>query len=172
MLDLIRIGRILKSFGTSGQLKVALDDSILLDQNKNQFLFVDLEGSKVPFRISKLDHLSKDLLVSFSELNDMSDTHPFVNADIYLEKDKVVYNPDSGVKKSEFDKYVDFVIYLENQEYFGQVTEIIEYSQHVNFKVLTKEETVVIPFHQDFIISLDFDKKEMFLELPEGLKTL
>ena len=59
---------------------------------------------------------------------------------------------------------------LENKKLVGEVKEIIPNPGHDLLKIISPEnKEILMPFHEDFIITSDLRRKTITVRLPEGL---
>ncbi|HNL83092.1 MAG TPA: 16S rRNA processing protein RimM, partial [Chitinophagaceae bacterium] len=58
---------------------------------------------------------------------------------------------------------------VENKNILGSVLEVIEQPHQVLLGILYKEKDAYIPLHQETLIKINHDKKEIIVTLPDGL---
>nr|MCE2704432.1 16S rRNA processing protein RimM [Terrimonas sp.] len=51
----------------------------------------------------------------------------------------------------------------------GLITEVIEQPQQLVCKVFIQEQEVLIPLHEDTLLSIDHAAKKVIVQLPDGL---
>jgi 16S rRNA processing protein RimM len=54
----------------------------------------------------------------------------------------------------------------------GTVSGLEEYPMQTLFRIRREEKEILIPVHEDLILSIDPEKKEIVMELPEGIEEL
>ncbi len=58
---------------------------------------------------------------------------------------------------------------VENDKEIGLITEVIEQPQQLVCKVFIQEQEVLIPLHEDTLLSIDHAAKKVIVQLPDGL---
>lgn len=170
MLEFIHIGQSGKSRGLDGQFKIRVPDSFRPVVLSARALFVDLDGSKVPFLIKKCIEKG-DLYVKLDEVDSPEEASKLLNRPIYLDKKEV---PDVYLQelKEEIHPLTGYDIVDTSNNTIGKINEIIVYPEQLMAKVIYKEKVILIPIHQDFIIEIDKSQQSIVMNLPEGLLSL
>ena len=77
---------------------------------------------------------------------------------------------DENNQKPENQLLIDYQVYTRESILLGPISDIISNNGQwlLNIVYLNKK-NVLIPFHEDFIISIDKRKKIVVMDIPEGL---
>ena len=167
--DFLRIARVLKSYGTEGEILVGFREIGPEDLNLKEPVFIMFDGLPVPFFIeSYKEKGTSKALLHLTGVNDLTDAEELVGKDILAKKDSII-----GASDEEEELSVEDLIGWSLNDQKGQlVGEIIDYEPipgNPCLYVKHEEETVMIPLHDDLIIDIDEDAKTLSLDLPEGL---
>lgn len=166
-----KVGILGKSYGTSGELRLRVDAGHEEDVIKAQFLFVDIHGSKVPFAIESM-RAAKDVLITFSNVDDRDDAVHISGNEIYLPEDEIEsrFIPTTDFR---FGHYVGHtIIDNESSNEVGKIQSIREFPQQEMAIVVRGGQEIMIPLHEDLIISADDEEGILVMDLPEGLVEL
>jgi 16S rRNA processing protein RimM len=166
----VKVGICGKTHGADGEIKLRVDpgrEEICLS---SEFLFIDIDGIKVPFAVDGMRR-TRDLLVSFAEVKDKSRASKFVGREIYLPSDEVVNEPVQVPSTLEFNHLTGMALYASG-EYIGLVEEVRAYPQQEMAIVTYQQSEILIPLNDFLIDSIDEQEKRVEMKLPEGLLNL
>ena len=173
MQNYILIGNTRKSYGIKGEMKLHINEEYLEDIFNLQVVFLKIHGKQVPYFIESV-RTGNALLVKFEDINSPEETVAIASKEIYaLEKDLI---PEEErmfeIEGLEFEKYVGFELIDTEKGRVGIIKEVVEYPQQEMAIVEYEKREILIPLNHDLIESIDETKKEMVLQLPEGLLEL
>ena len=106
------------------------------------------------------------LRIKFHDINSELEANSIVNCEIYLPLNSL------PVLKGNKFYYHDVINYLVVDENFGEVGKIKNIKENISqdlFVIDYKSNDVLIPIHDEFIINVDRDKKQIIVKTPEGL---
>jgi len=162
----ILLGKITKVYGFDGTVTVRLEKNLKAGISELKSVFLETEGKPVPFIISESEDQGGDILrLKFDGYNTVEKVTGFMGCRVYL-------TSDATSKKSDKDQgeLRGYKVRLADNRFLGVVTEVIENPGQWLFNVnTTKGEEILIPLHEDLIISIDKRKKIIRMDLPEGL---
>ena len=170
MLEFIHIGQSGKSRGLDGQFKIRIDASLTEVVTKARALFIDLDGSKVPFLIEDCKDQG-DVLVKLEEVDNPEEASKLLNRPLFLDKSEV---PEAYFKQLEenIHPFTGFTIIDTEDVQIGSIIEIVEYPEQLMAKVNYKGKQVLIPIHPDFIVDIAEEQRHLKMNLPDGLLNL
>ncbi len=163
---LIPIGKIVKPHGIEGGMKIVLKDSFGgLDLNQ-QFVFVNFEGLPVPFWVTTF--LSNGFQQVFIERIDTKEAAiPFAGKEVFVEG-KIISSTTS--QSSNPYTWVGYHLLDLTSNQKGKIIKIEEYPQQLMATVhIIGDEEILIPLHEDFLVSVDDLSTLITVKLPEGL---
>ncbi len=161
--NLTKIGYVEKTHGTNGAVKLVLNiykNSIL---KKMEFLFLEIAGNKVPFKVESYN-ITADI-VKFTQFNNPMDANEILGCTVMIEDFVVpVYDEDF--------KPIDFEIINQDGLFIGKVIELIPIPNNPQLLIAYQDRQVELPWHIDFILAIDQKKKTMQYRIIEGILDL
>ena len=167
-LELIHIGFSTKSRGVNGHFKIKIEDKYKVDLKKARALFLNLNGSKVPFLIEEVQDLGQ-FVIKLEEIETPEEVTSLLSKEFYLDKKEVSIESFAENKAHEL---VGYSLFDQNENLVGEISDLEEYPNQLMATVTTNSKQVLIPIHNDLIISTDTEKKSITLTIVEGLLDL
>jgi 16S rRNA processing protein RimM len=162
----ILLGRITKISGYEGAVAVRLEKIFTENIPQMESVFLEIEGRPVPFFISSLEYSGADILkLWFEGYGTNEKISEFIGCRIFLTsglfRDKRV-NDDQNIK--------GFRVFAQEDKLLGSISEVLSNNGQRLISVISVDnKEILIPFHEDFIISIDPKNKIVIMNLPEGL---
>ena len=167
--DLIEIGKILKPHGVKGEM-IFLFTQVNFAEIDNNFYFFLLDGTYVPFFIKDFRCVSNvSASIKIEGVNTIEEAIAYNDTLIYLPKELLKDTQEEFDIESEWEQFIGYTVLDENNKLIGTIDSVDASTMNVLFVVVNKEEEFLIPATQDFIIEIDSKKKQLHLNLPEGL---
>jgi 16S rRNA processing protein RimM len=165
-LELIQVGKFVKTFGYKGELLLKTEAE--LDEiPETELFFVVIDKITVPFFVDteKTRFNGNDkLILKLNFVNSEKEAVEFVGRTVLAEKKDIVVSDDnadfelSGYEVFDFDRSI------------GIVENIVEIPGNPLISIInSKKKEVLIPFNEQFIVKIDSENRKLFLQLPEGL---
>ncbi|HLF63991.1 MAG TPA: ribosome maturation factor RimM [Saprospiraceae bacterium] len=165
----VRIGSTGKTRGIEGELKLYVDDGYLDDALNTGFLFLELNGNKVPLQIESMREI-KDILVKFHNINDPTAASKWSSLEVFLPIDEMTSDEAPEVlSQLEYHNLPGFIIYDVQLGNIGQILEVREFPQQEMAVIQYLDHEVLVPLNPVFIIEIDHEKRTVFMDLPAGL---
>jgi 16S rRNA processing protein RimM len=163
----ILLGRITKSSGYEGAVAVKLEKNFTENIPQMESVFLEVEGRPVPFFISGLDYSGADVLkISFEGYTTSEKINEFIGCRIFLTNDSL----DDNIQSADNQTLIDFAVYTQDGSLIGPVSDIISNNGQWLLNIISSDrKSILIPFHEDFIISIDKRKKKVVMDIPDGL---
>lgn len=158
---MLRIAKVLKSNGVDGDVLVSAPDVALEDLQGP--VLIDFDGLPAPFFIESCSRRGTGkYIVHLTDVCNLEDAEELVGR--FLMSDEV---------EEEDDAVQDFTGWkvLNRGDYVGTVTdcEPIPGNLCLYLKPAEDADEIIIPLHEDLIISIDEDSLTLNLNLPDGL---
>lgn len=165
--EFVDIGFIRKAHSYRGQAKVVIEDPFLEDLAEQEFVFVDIEGCKVPFYIESLQE-NKDLVLKLEHISNPEELLPFHQKRIYLLKESLRHSLEFIKQKEQGSRFEGMEMFHSSGEKVGVIDRVEEYPQQLMAVVRHPEKgELLIPLHEELIHSVEADK--IIMNLPDGL---
>lgn len=150
---MLAIARILKSYGTDGGLLVSSDVD-LESLEKGEPVYIVYDGLEVPFFISACTPKGSRYILHLTDISTLEDADEVVGRDILADVTEEADGPD----------FIGWTVY-DGDHKLGTVTDDAPIPG--NYCLYVGD--VMIPLHEDFIVSADHSTRTLILNLPEGL---
>lgn len=167
---LINIGKITKSFGRSGQIKIVFSGKLKLNLNIKGTIWLNISNKMVPFFIDSIASQDKQgTILSLQEINTPEKATELTGYEVFypvkVEKAIPITEQSTNVIKN-------FKLYNQSKKELGNILEVTESSGQVLLTVNNKGKQILVPFHENLLVDLDFEKQYIVLDIPEGLEEL
>ncbi len=186
--NLQQVAQVLKSNGTDGELVLGFREIAPEDINLQEPVFIVFDGLPVPFYIESFAKRGNTkALVRLTGICSMEDVEEIAGKAVYIEEDQL---PEMSIEEDGYAALVgwvlltpagDFSTSLEMTEEESEMTEepeLIEVGEITDFldipnnpcvEVETENGAVMIPLHEDLILSVDPEYQEIIMQIPAGL---
>lgn len=171
MIDLTQIGLTLKPHGKDGQLRVHVEDPFLEDFASARAVFIDLNGSPVPFLVEHIE-FKNHILVKLEELDSPEEAQPMTQCGLYLEKEELSEASLNHETESEWAWLVGYRVFQQEGIYVGSICSVSEGDFQTLVEIENDQSRFLWPYHPDFIIELNKEMKSLKIELLEGFTEL
>ena len=160
------IGKIVSSFGLNGEL--------ILQHHLGKK--TSLKGLEVLFIEKNKDEMLPYFITSTRIKNENEIYLQLEGIDV-KEKAKVVLQKQVWLGEEDFDKYaaksspISLLGYhiINEEKDLGEILEVIEQPHQLLCRINLNEKEVLIPIHEETLRKVDRKKREVHVELPDGL---
>lgn len=165
--DCFYLGKIVKKYSFKGEVLAKLDtDEPHLYENLES-VFVALGNNLVPFFIESSSlHKSELLRIRFEDVDTEADADSLMQAELYLPLDML---PKLSGNQFYYHEVIGFTVKDKRLGIVGTLQAILENTAQPLFQIDAQGKEVLIPMSDEIIVSLDRKKKELLLDVPEGL---
>jgi 16S rRNA processing protein RimM len=162
----IKIGKIVATFGVSGQ--------IILQHNlgkKSTFkgveaiLIEQIKGSLLPYFIKEVKpKTEQDNYISLEDITTKEMATKLIGKAVWLLQDdfKSITNKKSPIALLGYKVISD-------NEVLGTINEVIEQPHQILLTILYKGKEAYLPMHEESLVNIDHKQNEVHLNLPDGL---
>ena len=170
--DVYKIGRLGKPHGVKGEITFQFQDDVF-DRVDADYLIIEVDGILVPFFIEEYRFRSDEVaLLKLEDIDTQEAARQLTNSDVYFERR--LSDEDEDRDSSLFTLHSSFLIgyRLVNDadgKEIGTIAAIDDSTANVLFEL---EDGKLIPVAEEFIKTIDSDKREIRVTLPEGLLEL
>ena len=169
MYEFIRIGMVLKPHRKNGEFLADIDPRFFDDLQECQAVFLQIDGLEVPFFLESLDLDASGSYLKLEEFSAPEHVKPFNNTPLFLRKEDLVKAGSEGHQKEEMLGLTGFTLIDDNTGAHCTILSVEEYPQQLMALVAWKGSEALVPLAEDYILSVNPEKKEIVMELPEGL---
>ena len=179
-----QIAQVLKSNGTDGELVLGFRDIAPEDINLQEPVFIIFDGLPVPFYIESFTKRGNTkALVRLTDISSMEDVEEIAGKAVYIEDDQI---PEMSLEEDGFAALVGWMVLTpqipdqvgdDDMEItddmslmeVGEITEFYDIPNNPCIEVETENGAVMIPLHEDLILSIDPEYQEIIMQIPDGL---
>ena len=164
---MIKIGKIVGSFGIKGELKVYpytndidmfLKFKELYIDNKEEFSKIKITGSRKHKNI---------ILIMIEGIGNIEDSLPLLEKNIYIEESSL---PSLEEGESYVYQLLSSQVYDEAGNYLGAIEDVFSADAHDIYSVINDEgEEILIPVIPGVILSKDMENKKIVVKILPGL---
>lgn len=165
--DLKLLGVILKTHGYSGELVISLSFVPEKEIKKGEPVFVEIDGIPVPFFIDYFDvKTDKTAFIRFDDTDTSRKASSFTGCNIFTGAPVRESNESPDYSLSELEGYT---VTDRRSGYSGILKELIDLQSHSLMQIECRGKDVLVPLHEDIIVSIDSRRKAIIIDAPEGL---
>jgi len=163
-----KIGFIRKIHGVHGETVLEFEPAFEFSVEAAKRFFIELEGLLVPFFVTE-NRLrlksGKSALVFFDDVNSESYARRLVGQAVYLFNNEII---DEAEDTNELP-FIGFVLKDEKLQEIGSILNVEDFAGNIVLTVDYNGEEIMVPFNEDFLVSVDEELKIMVMKLPLGL---
>ena len=173
--NLLQIAQVLKSNGTDGELVMSVRNIAPEDINLKEPVFIIFDGLPVPFFIESFTKRGNTkALVRLTDISSMEDAEEVIGKAVYVDDSQV---PEMSLEEDGYAALVGWMVLTvegelsEESDLFevGEITDFMDIPNNPCLEVETENGAVIIPLHEDLILSIDPENQVIIMQIPAGL---
>jgi 16S rRNA processing protein RimM len=165
-MDYIHIGKIVATFGVKGEVVLVHGlekksnfkgvEVLFIEETKNSYLPYFIQSAKAKD--------STETYVKLEGVETKEAAHRFVQKQAWLQQEDF----EKVAGKRSMIGLIGFTIIDEGNN-IGTVEEVIEQPHQVLLRTTYNNKEAYVPLHEETLLKIDRKKKEVLVDLPEGL---
>ena len=162
----LQLGVISKPHGLKGALNIIVNPFAADKIEKNNPLFIEIDGQRVPFFIQELQAtVSEDhLVVKLEFINSLEEAKAFSGLKVFLD-----IKEQKKFANSDLNRLIGYQAIDENKNFRGTVTGFIDHNLNRILVIDFNGVEVMVPIADEVLLSIDDSGKIIKLSLPQGL---
>jgi 16S rRNA processing protein RimM len=162
----ILLGRIIKVSGYEGAVTVKLERLFSEKIPVMESVFLEIEGRLVPFLISGSEYSGAAILkLAFEGYDSPEKVIEFVGCKVFL-----TTREPAAAEIGDIDSLKGYTVFNQYNARLGFVEDVIRNPGQWLLNVISdSNKQILIPLHESLILSLDYEKRLLIMEIPEGL---
>lgn len=162
MHNLQYAGKIGKPHGIQGA--ITLHCEVDIDWDKLYTIFIELDGSPVPYLVEKIAFTSKKIIVKLKLVSSIQEAQTLVHKKFYVPKELIVSHT--------YEEYIGYTIFDVNAQ---QPIGILLDWQHASsaewiiVKHHSTQKEILLPYHSELIQDIDKDNKIIYYKAIKGM---
>ena len=180
--NLQQVAQVLKSNGTDGELVLGFREIAPEDINLNEPVFIVFDGLPVPFFIESFTKRGNTkALVHLTDICSMEDVEEIAGKAVYIEEGNL---PEMSLEEDGYAALIGWMLLTPAEDFqdevemeeeepalieVGEITDFLDIPNNPCIEVETENGAVMIPLHEDLILSVDPEYQEIIMQIPAGL---
>jgi 16S rRNA processing protein RimM len=165
--DLVPLGKIIKPHGIRGEVKVRLYNCDSETLKMGQSVWVKSQGNDpIIYVIEKLNLQSDKSRLKFKNVNDRNSAELLRDFTLSVCRDEF---PETVDEEFYLVDLIGFNVIDQAGKKVGKVSDIIENPANDILMILDGDKEHLIPMVDDFVTLFDFEKKQVTINLIDGL---
>lgn len=158
------IGYISKTHGLKGHIILRLNELINIDDEAIKSIFLDINGSQVPYFIEECRPNNTGYIVKLETIDTVDTSKKLIGKKAFALSDFILENDES------LNEFIGYAIIDTKLGNIGNIAAVDEKTDNAIVKVIHPSGVeIILPFNDDFIIEIDDDLKTIEFNAPEGL---
>jgi len=155
--------------GVQGQIKMDIDRRYEDAFEVLSVLFIEQASKKTPFFIENIDFNSGLHLVKLEEIDSKEAAQKLTNKPIFAREKDLPEIIEAEMTDDSIEQLIGYKIIDPEGKNIGTIEDIQEFPQQIMAFILYQGREVLIPLNNAFILDINPEKKEITMELPDGL---
>lgn len=166
MNEYFKIGKLVSTFGVSGQLILQHNLGKKNSLKGLESLFIeDKPDSFLPYFISTAKiKTEKETIISLEGIDTKEQAHLLLKKEVWLSENDFKKFAASSAPIS----FLGFMI-IDQKKELGEVLEVIEQPHQVLCRIIIDGKEALIPIHENSLEKIDKKGRKLYVSLPEGL---
>tara|TARA_B100001750_G_C15053565_1_gene372691 strand:- start:3 stop:515 length:513 start_codon:yes stop_codon:yes gene_type:complete len=161
-----KIGTIITKHGFNGSLILKVSGKYSNNLSIVDFLFIEINKKHIPFKLDSIKTFkNKSYKIKFNEVNDDAYANQLISKSVFIKSNDY---PDLKKETNIYSAIINFSAF-NNEVKIGEIININEDLPQPVFEINYKSKIVMVPIHEDLIINIDKENKNIFLRIPDGL---
>lgn len=173
MENLTLIGKVTKSHGLKGHVRMFIEEAFWDDFQEIDVLFLKLKGKEIPYFVEELGGELPNVIVKLEDVSSRESADQLANCEVWG-RDQDLSNTEEEflVENTDFGFLKGYALHDTELGLIGKIDEIL-YMPTQEMAVLEyNNKEVLIPLVDAYITSLDDKKQLVVMNLPTGLLDL
>ncbi len=169
----VTIGRTRKAHGLTGEIKVSIEQRYLEDFMKNERIFLEIKGIKIPYFIANVRG-GGEMILKLEEVDNRDTAILLQSRDVLLREQDILSEQEREYdleeeETMEYEHLSGFMLVDEILGEIGIIDEVLEMPQQEMAFLKYKGRDVLVPLNEQFIRSIDEQNRRVLMDLPDGL---
>jgi 16S rRNA processing protein RimM len=167
--EVFKIGRIGKPHGIKGEVSIHINDDVF-DRVDADYLVLMVDGILVPFFIVEYRFRTDEtVLMKFDGIDTQEQARELTNCDVFFPFSLADTDDDALT----WSRVVGMQLFDANTgKTVGTITGVDETTVNILLEVNTGKGDILVPAADELIADIDWQKREIHINIPEGLLNL
>lgn len=171
--SVFQIGYITRTHGLRGEVEMSFTDDCF-DTGTADYLVLGVDGIQVPFFWEEYRFKNRDTaILKFEHVDSEKSARQLVGLIVYYPYDCVQVEDNDAQSLSSFQALIGFLVCEASGKELGRVISVNDSTVNILLTIEREDgHEVLIPFHHDFLLNFNLQKRTLLLQLPAGLLEL
>lgn len=161
--DVIRIGYLSRTHGKQGSVQCQTENDFLADADP-EFVVLKIDNIFVPFRLEDWREKNREAcILTLQDIDTEEKGARLVGTEVYMLRADITDNTDEALTMQDL---IGFIVIDSNKGPIGTIQDVDESTINTLFLL---DNEIVIPAHDDFVEDINYNTRQIFFSLPEGL---
>ncbi len=161
-----RLGKILKTYGYSGEVVLLLDVDQPGEYADMPVIFINIDQTLVPWFISKIALKGDLATIALEDINTEDKARELTGKEVYLPIDRL---GTLSEKQFYFHEIIGFSVIDSKHGHIGLIDRVLDLPEQDILSIIHDGREVMVPLSDEMISRIDRKKRILYLETPEGL---
>jgi 16S rRNA processing protein RimM len=165
----LSIGTITKTQGVKGKFCLEFNSNFPEDLEDLNFLLITREGLPVPFAIEEIEFKDeKTAIIQCELIHTREEASLWIGETVMILKEKC----QTGQLQLTMEDLIGFEALNEEGNRIGTIVNYLDISGNPILEIENKGQEILIPAHDELVLDIDWENKQISFLLPEGLMDL
>jgi len=164
--DCFFFGKVTRTYGYKGGLKVSLDVDQPESYRELEMVFIDLKKKLIPYFIESIHFEKNKANLKLEDVDTIEQAERFLNANIYLPLELL---PKLRGNQFYYHEVTGFNVHDKQRGDIGTVSRIIEVPNNPLFSIDHEGTEILMPMADEIILKVDRKARIIYIKAPEGL---
>jgi 16S rRNA processing protein RimM len=160
------IGFIRKTQGFKGDVILAVNKGDAEDFLEGEYLFLNMDGSIVPFYIEEFSAEGTSAVVHFEDVDTHEAAAVLISKKVLLPRDEL---PEDFLEEDELKSITGFAVVDRNKGVIGNVKDVAETPGQLLIIFEYSKTEIMLPVNDKTILKILKKKREVHVDIPDGL---
>lgn len=164
--DLVHVANTVRPHGLNGHISIKLNQEYseeTLFTERPVFLYI--EGLPVPFFPEEIKTAGEYFAVKFKWIENSEEADKYKNLQVYIPENDCILNDNQNL---DFN-LIGYAVHDIKYGFVGNITNFNDIPGNPVFETQLDNKTIIIPYVDDFIISINENTKTVEIQTPVGL---
>lgn len=163
--NLKEIGHFSRLHGYNGKLVISfINENPSVLTNKIT-IWLNVSGLITPFKIQEIQPLNKNKLILTLLNVDKNKAEELKNKSVFV----IPKDIDFGEEKFDKNNIAGYDLFSQKDENLGKVSTVIKIKSNNLIQLYINKTEILLPYNEQTILVLDHSKKQIKLDIPDGL---
>jgi len=166
--DFIEFGKITKANRKTAEITIVTEIPLPDPPPALEIIFLEIDGGLVPFFLKEFDVRTNNTVGLVEDYDSPDKAQKLVGCRVFIKKELLA----AGKEEIFYREMVGFMVIDKTLGEIGRIAEIFETPHQILLQVIKDDREILIPLVEEFILRINKRKKQLFMDLPEGLTEL